>query len=298
MSTEIELREEIRAALADLAESPLRKAATRLFSTLGYDPESNRYYRGILQNIFFIALNRPMDQRRKSGPEAASDRSVSKAELKKLAYLGKNHLPESFEYDLFDRIPYLNGGLFDALREDNASDTIQDGAFRIPDKLFYATAAESARKASGSYYTPRRIVDYMVNEALHLHLRTEFSKQNAKEEGFWHLVTRDQWGWNRTTRSKEKERLPELNRAGRLPWARPIIDHECDDVVFVWDFEEETRDRSTVRTYAWLREHDYVVILERQAKEKGDIYMLVTSFLVEHESKRRDLQSRYERRKQ
>ncbi|MFA7234258.1 MAG: hypothetical protein WC076_09115, partial [Terrimicrobiaceae bacterium] len=40
-------------------------------------------------------------------------------------------------------------------------------------------AAESARKASGSYYTPRRIVDCMVNEALHLHLRTEFEKKNA-----------------------------------------------------------------------------------------------------------------------
>lgn len=219
--------------------------------TLGaYDPEGNQYYRGILQNVFFQALNRPMDQRRKSGPEAAADRTVTKPDLKKLAYLGKNHLPESFNYDLFDRIPYLNGGLFDALPEDNASESIQDGAFRIPNKLFYATtgdgytiasgtgrrsaarpveglnrlldryrftvaentpleedvaldpellglvfenllaeidptdeaAAESARKASGSYYTPRRIVDYMVNEALHLHLRTEFEKQAASKD--------------------------------------------------------------------------------------------------------------------
>ena len=211
-----------------------------------YDPKGNHYYRGVLQNIFFQALNRPMDQRRKSGPEAASDRTVTKAELKKLAYLGKNLLPEAFDYDLFDRIPYLNGGLFDALPEDNASDTIEDGALRIPNKLFYATtadgftieagekkksrrsveglnrifdryrftvaentpleedvaldpellglvfenllaeidpddeaAAKSARKASGSYYTPRRIVDYMVNEALYLHFRTEFERRNA-----------------------------------------------------------------------------------------------------------------------
>jgi hypothetical protein len=209
--------------------------------------EGNQYYRGILQNIFFQALNRPMDQRRKSGPEAANDRTVGNPELKKLAYLGKNQLPENFDYDLFDRIPYLNGGLFDALPEDNASDTIEDGAFRIPNKLFYArsedgftvavgkgkkiinrpveglncifdryrftvaentpleedvaldpellglvfenllaeidptdeAAAKTARKASGSYYTPRRIVDYMANESLHLHLRTEFEKQGA-----------------------------------------------------------------------------------------------------------------------
>lgn len=212
--------------------------------------EGNHYYRGILQNIFFQALNRPMDQRRKSGPEAANDRTVRSPELKKLAYIGKNHLPEDFNYDLFDRIPYLNGGLFDALHEDNASDTIEDGAFRTPNKLFYArradgftipvgsgrrvvnrpveglncifdryrftvaentpleedvaldpellglvfenllaeidptdeAAAATARKASGSYYTPRRIVDYMANEALHLHLRTQFEKQGASPD--------------------------------------------------------------------------------------------------------------------
>ncbi len=212
--------------------------------------ESNHYYRGILQNIFFQALNQPMDQRRKSGSAAANDRTVTKLGLKKLAYLGKNQLPETFDYDLFDRIPYLNGGLFDILPEDNASDTIEDGAFRVPNKLFYArkedgyaieagagrrrasrsveginrifdryrftvaentpleedvaldpellglvfenllaeidpddeAAAESARKASGSYYTPRRIVDYMVNEALHLHLRTQFEKGGASRD--------------------------------------------------------------------------------------------------------------------
>ena len=209
--------------------------------------EGNHYYRGILQNIFFQSLNRPMDQRRKSGTEAANDREVTNPDLKKLAYIGKQNLPENFDYGIFDRIPYLNGGLFDALPEDNLKFTHEEGnAFKVPNKLFYArredgyklagegrravaqpmeglnrifdryrftvaentpleedvaldpellglvfenllaeidpddeAAAKSARKASGSYYTPRRIVDYMVNEALHLHLRTEFEKNAA-----------------------------------------------------------------------------------------------------------------------
>ncbi|MDP3850823.1 MAG: hypothetical protein Q8Q59_09985 [Luteolibacter sp.] len=209
--------------------------------------EGNNFYRGILQNIFFQSLNRPMDQRRKSGPEAANDREVPDPNLKKLAYVGKQNLPADFDYTLFDRIPYLNGGLFDALPEDNLKFTHEEGnAFKVPNKLFYArredgfslpgegararpqpmeglnrifdryrftvaentpleedvaldpellglvfenllaeidpddeAAAKSARKASGSYYTPRRIVDYMVNEALHLHLRTEFEKGAA-----------------------------------------------------------------------------------------------------------------------
>ena len=209
--------------------------------------EGNNYYRGILQNIFFQSLNRPMDQRRKSGPEATNDREVTDSNLKKLAYVGKQNLPADFDYTLFDRIPYLNGGLFDALPEDNLKFTHEEGnSFKVPNKLFYArredgfslpgegarprpqpmeglnrifdryrftvaentpleedvaldpellglvfenllaeidpddeAAAKSARKASGSYYTPRRIVDYMVNEALHLHLRTEFEKNGA-----------------------------------------------------------------------------------------------------------------------
>lgn len=248
---------EMRLVPSELLELYDAADRRRVLTKGDYSPDGNQYYRGILQNIFFQALNRPMDQRRKSGPEAASDRTVSKAELKQLAYLGKNQLPETFDYDLFDRIPYLNGGLFDALPEDNASDTIEDGALRIPNKLFYAkredgftltvgtgrlarqraveglnrildryrftvtentpleedvaldpellglvfenllaeidpddkAAAESARKASGSYYTPRRIVDYMVNEALHLHLRTEFEKRGATRDDLL-LLTR------------------------------------------------------------------------------------------------------------
>lgn len=213
--------------------------------------ESNHYYRGILQNIFFMALNKPMDERRKSAQQARTDREVSNPELQKLVYVGKQNLPDTFDYDLFDRIPYLNGGLFDALPEDNLEYTHEEGtAFTVPNKLFYAmrddgysitvgtarrpvqkpveginrlfdryrftvmentpleedvaldpellglvfenllaeidptdeAAAESARKASGSFYTPRRIVDYMVNEALYLHLKTRFELAGADKD--------------------------------------------------------------------------------------------------------------------
>ena len=172
-----------------------------------------------------------MDQRRLTAARAINDKTVTDPQLKKLAYRGKNYLPDDFDYTLFDRLPYLNGGLFDCLPEDNASDTIEDGTISVPNKLFYAVgerlqvdkktlevsglnrilerykftltentpleeeialdpellglvfenllaevdgadegAAKSARKASGSYYTPRRIIDYMVNESLRLHL--------------------------------------------------------------------------------------------------------------------------------
>lgn len=36
-------------------------------------------------------------------------------------------------------------------------------------------AAETARKASGSFYTPRKVIDYMVNESLLLYLKNYFN---------------------------------------------------------------------------------------------------------------------------
>ncbi|MEQ8820770.1 MAG: DUF3800 domain-containing protein [Sumerlaeia bacterium] len=233
--------------LYDAADRP--RILTKVASKRGFG-NSNEYYRGILQNIFFKALNCPMDKRRKPAAQAKNDPETSDPKLAKLAYVGKQNLPEDFDYDLLDRIPYLNGGLFDALPEDNLQFThVERTPFKVPNKLFYATrdegftvsaggkgkknrsveginrifdryrftvaentpleedvaldpellglvfenllaeidptddaAAESARKASGSYYTPRRIVDYMVNEALHLHLRTRFEKDGATKQ--------------------------------------------------------------------------------------------------------------------
>lgn len=222
---------------------------------------ANHYYRGILQNIFFNCLNAPMGERRHSAARAREDRTVRDPELKKLAYRGKTYLPPTFDYAaLLDRIPYLNGGLFDVLEEDNASDTIDDAAIEIPNRLFYATeadretvtihrkirpvtglnvilarykftitenspleeevaldpellglvfenllaevdandasASESARKASGSFYTPRRVIDYMVNEALRLHLENFVRPRGASADeiaALTELLYRSKW---------------------------------------------------------------------------------------------------------
>ncbi|MFO7902914.1 MAG: DUF3800 domain-containing protein [Pirellulaceae bacterium] len=223
-----------------------RRCLTNDADAPGY-AEDNHYYRGILQNIFFSSLNHPMNHphgRRLPTRRARNDRTTDDPELQRMAYLGKNYLPTDFDYALFDRVPYLNGGLFDALREDNASDTIEDPTIHIPNKLFYAkqddgytvgsgrnaktveglnrildkykftidenTALDeevaldpellghvfenllaevdpnlseeekkNVRRASGSFYTPRRIVDYMVNESLLLHLETTFRRDGA-----------------------------------------------------------------------------------------------------------------------
>ncbi len=80
--------------------------------------QNNSYYRGVLQNIFYNALNQ---KEKKSGKD-----------FKWTKYLHKD-----FEYDWFIKIPYLNGGIFDKLFEDNAKESIEDSEIKIPNFLFY-----------------------------------------------------------------------------------------------------------------------------------------------------------------
>ncbi|HHT9115122.1 MAG: N-6 DNA methylase [Planctomycetes bacterium] len=119
--------------LYDYDDSPviLVKKTTKDFDT------ENSYYRGVLQNIFLSCLNSPMN--------------VSK---RKAEYLGKGYLPDDFDYGLLDKIPFLNGGLFDRLEEDNYNETIDDGPLYIPNELFYGKQLQigtgrNARTAKG-----------------------------------------------------------------------------------------------------------------------------------------------------
>jgi len=125
----------------------------------------------------------------------------------------------------------------------------------------------------------------------------ETTDSHGYEEGFWHLVTRDVSVWNPKERRNEKQRLPDIERARHLPWGRPTVEHESDEEVVAWDFDEETRKGKLVRTYLWLKKWDYAVVLERQEKPWGAIFMLITAFPVDISAKRIDLESRYIRRK-
>lgn len=202
---------------------------------LGTEDDSNfmsqsNYYKTILQNIFFNALNSPISEKRKK------------------EYIHKDRLPDEFDFRLFDEIPFLNGGLFDKLEEDNVNDRSDDNSFYVPNELFYAdeikvqvgnktliteginkilssykftieentsideeialdpellglvfenllaeldpveAVAKTARKESGSYYTPRKVIDYMVNETLLLYFKRSEHLQKYDEDRLKELV--------------------------------------------------------------------------------------------------------------
>lgn len=86
--------------------------------------QSNSYYRGILQNIFFNALNQ---KEKKSTKD----------------FKWQKYWHPEFNLDWLIQIPYLNGGIFDKLDEDNVKESIEDDVIKIPNYLFYGIEEET-----------------------------------------------------------------------------------------------------------------------------------------------------------
>ena len=223
--------------------------------TLLYDAEQSKYYRLILQNLFFAMLNCPITAEGKEIPNNRRFRGDGQVGFKRDGYNVNNLMRYKADFkaggaDEFVQmansyVPFLNGGLFDCLDEkphfyyDGFSERKESlEQLYLPDWLFFGdevgrsvdlsqwygdtkkkkvsargiidilkrynfTIEEntpldqevsldpellgkafenllasynpetktSARKQTGSFYTPREIVQYMVDESLIAHLK-------------------------------------------------------------------------------------------------------------------------------
>lgn len=214
--------------------------------SLFYNSGESKYYKAILQNLFFAMLNSPLTQ---EGKTELSERHFhngggDSGNNKLMCYESLFINPQHFVDLANHTVPFLNGGLFDCL-DDSDADNYIDGfsdrkevqkALFIPDYLFFGkdiivdlshwyddkrkkkvkvngilhilgrynfTIEENtpfdqevsldpellgkvfenllasynpetqttARKQTGSFYTPREIVQYMVDESLVAHLK-------------------------------------------------------------------------------------------------------------------------------
>lgn len=217
--------------------------------SLYYSPGESKYYRLILQNLFFAMLNCPIVA---EGKVTANNRrfcTTSNNALTNIMRYRDEFLPGGAEKLLKlanNNVPFLNGGLFDCL-DDEHRNLYYDGfserkecleQLYFPDYLFFAPeegaivdlsqwyedrkkntvrvhgivdilkrycftieentpydqevsldpellgkvfenllaaynpeTKQSARNQTGSFYTPREIVQYMVNESLVAHLK-------------------------------------------------------------------------------------------------------------------------------
>jgi adenine-specific DNA-methyltransferase len=220
---------------------------SRVDELLDYtDAKESTYYKAILQNLFFATLSQTMEHRRWR-KEGTDD--------EKNYYRYRRHFKDAeAALSLFANTPFLNGGLFDHLPQDQFSDRT-DTALTVPDHLFFSdeiqvdlneaygtknkkyTVAglinildhykftvdentpveeeialdpellgrvfenllaaynpetkETARKLTGSYYTPREIVNYMVDESLKAYLTDRLNKESpTSTDGHTEKVSR------------------------------------------------------------------------------------------------------------
>ena len=106
--------------------------------------------------------------------------------------------------------------------------------------------------------------------------------EDGKEKIFWHLTSRDD--------KEAGDRLPDLRRSERLPWVRQMLRHSYKPEILAWDHAEGD---GTVKTYVWLENYDFVVIMKRYADGRR---RLVTSFWVEYGNTKDKLRKKYVRR--
>ena len=207
--------------------------------------DSTVYYRAILQNLFFATLNQKIEERA-FATDGTFEQNKKNYGIKNLyRYSSDFAISKDEVIQLFERVPFLNGGLFDCLDSEDKNGVVMylDGFSRnpkkqaqVPDELFFSqektidlsavyddkrkknetvkglfeifnhykfTIIENtpieeevaldpellgrvfenllasynpetkttARKQTGSFYTPREIVNYMVDESLKVCLK-------------------------------------------------------------------------------------------------------------------------------
>jgi adenine-specific DNA-methyltransferase len=216
----------------------------RILKEFSRDRNSHGYYQAILQNLFFGTLNQKR-QERDFAKEGTFNENKSNYGVKNLfRYSDRFSIGKKEALELFEDIPFLNGGLFDCLDKENDEGRVQyvDGFSRnpqkraiVPDFLFFGPEEEydlnaiydtknrkykvkglidilsgykftiventpieeeialdpellgkvfenllasynpetrtTARKQTGSFYTPREIVGYMVDESIKAYLK-------------------------------------------------------------------------------------------------------------------------------
>ncbi|MDY4768967.1 MAG: N-6 DNA methylase [Treponema sp.] len=253
--------------------------------------KKGNYYNAVLQNLFFGALNKKIEER--------TFAEVSKAGVANEQYGIKTYFRDANEGSFFKcspkemvqkflDVPFLNGGLFECLDWDepiknNTSHKVHyvDGFSRdkdrrafVPNVLFWSEdekqpglitilsrynftveestpsdvqvaldpellgkifenllgtynpeTRESARKESGSFYTPREIVSYMVNSSIKAYLQEkvpDISEENLEK------LTND----NKADDSEIKLTEEQINKVRSSLFEIKIIDPACGSGAF------------------------------------------------------------------
>lgn len=88
---------------------------------------------------------------------------------------------------------------------------------------------------------------------------------DGKEATFWHMTSEG---------AVESERIPDLRRCERIRWPRPVIEHDQDADVLVW--EEPHRSHGN-RIHLYLPNERYLVVLA----DRGKYILPWTAFYIQ-----------------
>ncbi len=158
---------------------------------------NNNYYHFILEKLFFQTLNTPMDVRLKHLPDGCEQIPFLNGGLfepQTEDYYMPNHstglsdnintlkIPDEWFYDFFENLEQYNFTIDENSVVDIEVSVDPEMLGRIFENLLAEIdpdSGETARKATGSFYTPREIVDYMATESLvhYLHNQTRIDKE-------------------------------------------------------------------------------------------------------------------------
>ena len=230
----------------------------------GFKSTESIYYKAILQNLFFATLNCPiMDEKTNELKRGFRTPGQHKGVNSLMRYEKFFKNSKAFVDMMNDKVPFLNGALFDCLDDkianppiyiDGFSDSMNPGHLVVPDYLFFGEkeedistyygekhsktnvygiidilrkynftveentptdievsldpellgkvfenllasynpeTGENARKSTGSFYTPREIVQFMVDESIiaYLHSHTGMTEEELRPLLSYNTIT-------------------------------------------------------------------------------------------------------------
>jgi adenine-specific DNA-methyltransferase len=161
---------------------------------------NSNYYHNILERVFFQTLNTPMDHRVDNLPEAALQIPFLNGGLfepgtndyyKPNRLTGLNEhlntlkIPDDWFQAFFEELEKYNFTIDENSVTDVEVSVDPEMLGRIFENLLAEIdpdSGETARKATGSFYTPREIVDYMATESLvqYLHNKTHIEHEKLR----------------------------------------------------------------------------------------------------------------------
>lgn len=99
----------------------------------------------------------------------------------------------------------------------------------------------------------------------------------GKEATFWHMISEGR---------EEEERTPDFRRCERIRWPKPVIEHDEDAAIKVW---QNQRGREK-RICLWCEQENYLVVLT----DRGSYILPWTAYLVEKSHQQVKLRKEYE----